>query len=133
MQKPTKVLLVGSAIAISLSGAAFVIAEHADAKVDQAVAACKAADARRDNDPMKPWTQYALLCDPSDFYGKGMSEVWVSPQKEVRDAIEARGSNNLSGAMYGFSFLIAFLSFIPWAWYFLLRRLREVRDALVGR
>ena len=135
MQRPTKVLLVGFAVAALLAGAAFLISYRADQAVATAIAACNAESDRhelRPANPAEPWMSDRLLCDESDFY-LPVTHKWVGTQKAIADTIASRSASAAPGILYGIAVLVAFLALIPWTWYFLLRRLREVRDALTGR
>ena len=133
LTNPSKVLLIGFVLAGSMACAGYALTYRDDARVERAVAACKADDLATATDPStKKEFQFTLLCEPSEFYGH-MSDAWVSPQKEVRDAIAERGANSGPVILYFLAFVTAFGAALPWAWYFLLRRLRELREAVIGR
>jgi len=55
-------------------------------------------------------------------------------QKGIIDSADARRNPSVSPELlYALALIVAVAALIPWTWYLLLRRLREVRDALTGR
>lgn len=132
MRTTTKVLLGGLTCAALIVGAgrwrAGRIADRTTALVEE----CKA-------NPY-PWKQFEdapappqgyvidpLVCDPDKLVVLGVNE---GLQGRIVDAHFA--SLAADEAPWFWAGVVAALSAIPWAWYFLLRRLGEIRSALAG-
>lgn len=73
---------------------------------------------------------FQMLCDPLELFP--LDERVIGVQKELVEAVKARDVSN-THHWYSAAIFFALALAIPYLWYFLLRRLREVRDAVTGR
>lgn len=83
--------------------------------------------------PKGPWLDYQkdpLVCDPDVLSKLGVDDA-VGIQKEIVVSLSKSGRTFDNAKVIA---LIVFVLFgIPFAWYFLLRRIRELRDAVAGK
>lgn len=121
MDKPKKYLVVGIAIAALICIVGYLVSTYAS-QVTSLVEKCKteASQAQRPT----------LVCDPADLAEIGVNNT-TGVQKEIAAArldADLMFHNSLLAAAIIFSIFS-----MPYAWYFLLRRIRELRDAIAGR
>lgn len=73
-----------------------------------------------------------LICDPEDLRGFAVSS-------KNADSIQAKIASKQLKAKYSkdefipFACVVLFLSALPWMWYFLLRRIEELRISIIGK
>jgi len=114
-------------------------ADAADTKFDLATARPITADEVLAGSPArveaKPWEKYKghfvpdrLVCDPETLVTLSANG---GIQKDITDAYFA--SRTAATDTQVAALVIAFLSAIPWLWYFLLRRVVELRNAIGGK
>lgn len=72
-----------------------------------------------------------LVCDPVSLQYPRI-ELRLTP---IQDQIleSQRGGNSWLEGTLTLAIVVTLISTIPYLWYFLLRRVREVRDAVVGK
>lgn len=128
MEKPTLVLGLGLLLAGAVASGQALVEHRYEKKLSDAIKVCAAH--RPAKEEGKPWLDIQLICDTEYFYGH-MQDAWVTPQLEVRDALEAR--DRISRWPYALALCIALLTALPWTWYFLLRRIAELRTAIAGK
>ena len=131
MERGARPLLISAAIAAAMAIAGFGASARLQANLDSAVATCKADKRPAFTDP-KTGEQIGvgeMICDPIEYYSH-MDDPWVSPQKEIRDAIRAKWSQ--PDWLFVVAVVVMAIGALPYAWYFLLLRLKEVREALTG-
>ena len=73
-----------------------------------------------------------LICEPADLVGM---ERTGKPLKGIQAQVAAlqRDLSNSESWPVPAAIAILFPFVVPWVWYFLLRRIRELRDAIAGR
>jgi len=143
MERPTKILACGALIAGAIIGVnAFDAAGHErrvevlQRRLDEMHSRCIAeGEAGKASD--KWWASSStLVCDPNELKAAMSTTDLVGIQKEL-----ATDEKNLSMEMDGqprewpyalATFIFGFCA-IPWIWYFILRRIRELGDAVRGR
>jgi hypothetical protein len=125
-------LLVGFAAVSAVADLAW--QKHLSARVAQAEHRCReendAGIARfdKEKDAASPWKMEPMVCDDTL---SGLSPgTAVGVQKELVVAYRARSGHSYPGYFLAGGLLL--LGFLPAAWYFLLRRLAEVSDAVRG-
>jgi len=112
MEKPTKILLIGLAASVLIFGAGYFVSSRAEAKRAELVLTCKSAA------PVSGQAKGMfddMICSPAD----------VDLMREQRNFAEK--SLILSASI---AFFVFVLCVMPYSWYFMLRRIRELRDAL---
>lgn len=124
MKTETKSLAIGALVAAAIAGGGWLNTARLESKLGRLIVQCQ-EEGRKSGAPI---FGYELDCEPDSLLllsGKnvGIQAEVASAQRKVRDS-------------KGWPFILAVAVFgvlaVPWLWYFLLRRLREIRDALVG-
>jgi hypothetical protein len=140
MNKQTKYLVLGaiSAMLILLGGYLTSIYEKSyltslNTQFSSLAEKCKAETANIPlwaRSPEGPWTKYQkvpVFCDSQVFAKLGGEEI----QKQIDESQSTPDSTFNSAKIIA---LFVFLLFgAPYAWYFLLRRIRELKDAIAGK
>jgi hypothetical protein len=147
-----KILVAGSALAalVAGSGAAMNAVDKkvsraavpaAQARVKELEADCKAestqqaAAAKAANSPL---AGFSLVCDPVylkndvDTAPAGAQKDLGAAQLVLETAIARTNGPSILWP-YALAAMIGVFSAVPWFWYFLLRRLAELRQAVLGR
>jgi hypothetical protein len=71
-----------------------------------------------------------LVCDPKDV----LSDVGIQKKLgEAQRAVDTENQNRSLKWPYILSVIIVIISLLPWSWYFLLRRIQELSNAVRGR
>ena len=122
LQLPTKLLIVGMAIGVAVVGIGYATTRYRLAQVETLVAECQTVH-NLFNDP--------LVCDPVDLRRSTSDSPAVGIQAQIVSASSAAGTY-FDVSLY-LAALIAIVFAIPFAWYFLLRRIRELGDAIRGK
>jgi len=132
MQKPTKIFLYGSICAAIIGAAGFANTHRLDSKLRELVSVCK--EYKTKNDPLLPkGFEITLECDPGEL---SQSEFQNPRQLEdiQRRVIATYKLMTVSTQVFVIGAVGTFgISVLPWAWYFLLNRIRELRDAITGK
>lgn len=127
MDTPTKTLIVGLLVGGLIAGAGVANSHRLQRKIQNLRANCVAEGQRDANRPDFP-RSWEPICDPMELGRGGQSLVGV--QQELANAQRALWlSERLTPIAVGIGGVLA----LPWAWYFVLRRVRELRDAVVGK
>lgn len=132
MNRSTVIFLAGLSLAVAMGSGALLLSQHRQRTLESLEASCL----REKNDPTpynpnaKPWEppKSTLVCDAYDLKKFGFSGADL--QGQIVTASDA--TFDFRPWLFG-SLLLATVSAVPWAWYFLLRRLVELRVALSGR
>lgn len=130
MDRPTKYLVVGIAIATLICLIGYATSVYENSQVASLVEKCKAEASQA---PKGPWLNYQkapLVCDPVILAELGVNDV-VGVQKEIVIAW-SNSERTFHNAIIVAAIVFGFFA-VPYAWYFLLRRIRELRDAIAGR
>jgi hypothetical protein len=150
MDRPTKILACGALIAGVIAGFDVIGAAQHSRNVetlrhvrDDAVARC-VAEGKAEKKPSadkflsaeSPWevTRVEMLCNPQTLIDLGGESIGV--QKDLVSAQQNLDREESDGEPAPWPYLLAAmifgLSLVPWAWYFLLRRIRELAAAIRG-
>lgn len=132
MKSTTKVLLIGLAFAASIVAAGSWRAERLADRLSALVEECSANPEPWEhvkNIPAPPagYVLDPLVCDPDELTRLGVRE---GLQGQIVDAHFAALAAD--EAPWFWAGIVTVLCAIPWSWYFLLRRLGEIRSALAG-
>jgi hypothetical protein len=135
MDRQTKSLLVGTGLALLILIAGYMTSIYDNSQLSSKVEKCKtmnvqAAQAPK-NPKLPPWAvAIPMVCEP-DSLAKLRVDDAAGIQKQIVEALAS------SGKTFNYAKIIAPLTFLlfclPYAWYFLLRRIREFRDAIAGQ
>lgn len=128
MNGSTKILVGGLALAALVLGVGLLNVYRLERRISDLEAACEHQNAK-DKLPgsTDEWALAPMVCDSSELYFSDVVGIQADIKKARRDWQEA-GSWSASIAV-----TIAILSVIPWLWYFLLRRLAEILEAIRGK
>ena len=146
MDKTLKFFVVGVAIAAGVAASCPIIngitAAQRPAKIaslESAVAALKTKceSIPPDTTPAPGWPNDPLypICDPKVLAIEDLSHS-TSIQKEMalkQNEIYNEQQSHPTKLPYFIALFIVLISGIPWSWYFLLRRIRELSDAIRGK
>lgn len=132
MDRITKVLLGGVAIAALVVGIGYAASIRAYSHVSDLVAQCETENARTTTSKAKfGWQDAPLICDPEILRTTSRNSPSVGIQAQIINN-QRKGERWLEQATVIAIGVLVF-SAIPYAWYFLLRRVRELHDAIVGK
>ena len=130
MDKPTKILAAGIVVPVLICIVGYLASVYETSQVTSLVEKCKAEALQA---PKGPWLDYQkaqLVCDPTTLAELGVNDV-VGIQKEIVTTHQ-NASRVFSNALT-IAAIVFILFAAPYGWYFLLRRIRELRDAIAGR
>lgn len=99
------------------------------AEVGKLVAQCRADSERRTRAPTGPWDKDPLICTPAELRTVAWSLVGV--QAQIADAQRKR--DRFAEWLPVVAIAVGVIGALPFLWYFLLRRIRELREAIIGR
>lgn len=121
LRKHVRILIAGWAISALLAGAALANRAYWEDQATEAEQEC-----RRQSGAPSEWSQFPMVCDPHVLAQSGA--ILVGVQDRIVEASEA--SSTWQTDVLSTAFLLAVLSSLPAAWYFLLDRIRELADAI---
>lgn len=143
MEKPTKILVSGMICATLVFCALYANTYRLESKLHQLESVCIEEGKRRLKEGKQPdgeltipswamdWShESVLICDPNVL---GHME---SPSVGIQAQISQTQHDVWKSLNYDYNYIapyILLISAIPWLWYFLLRRVRELRDAITGK
>lgn len=130
MVKGTRALVVGLVGAVVLCSFGYFRNWQYEHRMAQAIERCDAEGAA---ERKKTGLNLRLLCNVFEIDEvKDKGDPLVGVQKEIADLL-AEGRSRAPHLWYAIGALFLVVLAIPYLWYFLLRRLREVRDAVTGQ
>lgn len=136
MDKPTKILLAGATLSALIVASGWGFSEYAEFHLDELVGRCKAQNiriverAQKRQGGKESWEDDPLICDPSELGDLSNSAVGI--QADIITANRRVNYKPFNWAMAA-ALVVFVLVASPYSWYFLLRRIRELRDAIVGK
>jgi hypothetical protein len=130
MTKSTKLLLFGIFLAFVVVAVGYTTLRHEESALSSLVLKCRSEGSSNEEGP---WNNYQpakkQVCDPKVLLDIGLADL-NGIQKEIAVAASAKGD------VYKNSVFLAIAIFVvlgvPYAWYFLLRRVREISAAIRG-
>jgi hypothetical protein len=122
MGKPTKILLGGIVCAGIIASGQLFYNRWLENQLRASEAEC-IAEGKRD---LREGSH--LLCDADS-----LSEDAVGVQAKLYSAGRELRVAKLNPLFFYFAVLVIVLCALPWLWYFLLRRIRELRDVIAGK
>ena len=130
MEKPTKILIGGVLCAALIAGVGALNTARLKANLKALEARC-GEDGKKDQ--QTTGTAFEPTCDGDELSRLAWKQTgpFVGIQADILAAHDNVRNSPAKPGLLAIGFLI--VSVIPWAWYFLLRRIRELRDAVVGK
>lgn len=133
LEKPTKILLSGIALAmvVIIAGHGILIL-YRKADLSALVQKCESEAATDKSKATGNWKKFSFICDP-----KLLDRTETGhrlPSGVQGEIIRAKGhiySPSDTVMLLGIGLALVFS--LPFFWYFLLRRIKELRDVLVGK
>ena len=130
MVKGARALLVGVVGAAVICGAGYVRDWQQGQRLAQAIERCEAENVR---ERQRTGLDFRLFCNIFEIDElKSQGQTLTGAQKEIADLFDVtrrRGSSN----WYFVGAIVLGVLALPYLWYFSLRRIRELRDAVSGK
>jgi hypothetical protein len=128
MDKPAKMLLGGTICAAVVAAVGFTNTHRLESKLRNLEVECVEEGKRKKLESGR----LTLICDAEWLaVAERDSEALVGIQ--ARLAAVKREVSGFERWLYVLAVGVLGFSGVPWAWYFLLRRIRELRDAIIGK
>jgi hypothetical protein len=143
MDKHLKIVIAGTAIAAAISTTCAIANNIKTAQHDQHIVMLGTAVEDLKTKCMKEseanqakyhqgYGHDPLVCDPDEL--KSMDSGGIHKELEdAQKAVDAERYQNPIEWPYVLSAVILITSMLPWCWYFLIRRIRELSDAIRGK
>lgn len=122
MDKHTKLAVAGVAIAALIAGAGAAYTHRLESRLVTLQTECQRLS------PEERKLSFRAICDVWSLRGTGELQGTQAEIVAAHDSIAAIGDWPYIVAL---AVLVALA--LPWAWYFVLRRIRELRDAIAGK
>jgi hypothetical protein len=119
MNRPVKIFIVGIVIAAATLCTGRVITWKLHSDRDSLVAECEAESTKTDN---------RLVCEPETLMRLGSANGIQAKIAEAQRELTTHSDWSISAAI-----LFAIMGSLPFAWYFFLARVRELRNVIVGK
>lgn len=126
MKFPTKALLIGCAVAASVAAIGFGYEYHLGSKVSRLEAQC-IEESKRGSPAAAFGKNDALVCDRDT-----LAELPESVGIQAEIVAAHRKAKHHDDWYYGLAIGVLIFSSLPYLWYFLLQRIRELRNAIMG-
>jgi len=127
MERPTTILIGGGICAALIIAAGYVNSYRLETDLHNLEARCE-----EEGEKNIAYPRLKLLCNANDLVElEGESSSSVGIQAQIVSAQKKLQSS--TGWPYVLAAVVLIISFVPWAWYFFLRRIRELRDAVSGK
>jgi hypothetical protein len=124
MRRSTVIALVGSGASLLIGGGAYLLEHHRNIALASAVERCHAEAVEIAKNPDA--FDFEMICAPSEL-ASGPALKGVQAEVAAANAATFDSVRWIAGA-----FVLFAISALPWVWYFLLRRIAEVRAAIAG-
>jgi len=128
MSKPAKVFFLGVVLSLIVMAVGYALDKREQAALGALIAKCKTETMGA---PKVPWHKYQeapLVCEPAELVDY---PDLIGIQKEIRQSYWGRGDDFFWSKLLAVLLLGVFA--LPYAWYFLLRRVRELVKAITGK
>ncbi|MHB8404624.1 MAG: hypothetical protein ACYDCJ_04285 [Gammaproteobacteria bacterium] len=126
-------LFLGIAIGIAVLATGYVKSQYLSAQVNDLISECKAENQKLMPPETPPWAKDAGVCDLQELEASRIdsSNGLEGIQAKIVDTHMLAESWLTKSLVFSVVFVCIFA--IPYAWYFLLRRIRELREAFIGK
>ena len=128
MSRPAKIFFLGVVVSLIVLAVGYALDKQQQDALDTLIAKCKTETMET---PIGPWQKYQeapLVCEPTELIG--YPDI-IGIQKEVRQSYLGLGDYFLWSQLLAVLLLGVFG--LPYVWYFLLRRVRELVKAITGK
>jgi hypothetical protein len=130
MSQPVKIFFIGTLCAALIAAVGFLNTYYLESKLRTLESECvhdKSKEEGKQNE--LDFSRYGtLVCDAKELSDmrelKGIQAQIAKIQNDIRSSKKWP---------YSIGVLVLLFSAIPWSWYFLLRRIREIRDVIAGK
>lgn len=126
MDRPSKIFLGGIICAAFIAAIGFVNTYRLEYKLKQLEADCIKQGVHKESK-----LDFQMICDAKDLSWRSDTNALVGIQASI--VATQREVWKYGGWPYLIAAAVLVVSGIPWGWYFLLHRIRELRDAIVGK
>jgi len=128
MERSTKLFISGVVAGLITFGSGFAGSKYFESELRGLIQSCEAESERSRANAKHEWEKDKLVCEPGALRNLGDS---VGIQSKIVETYgKARSWSEYSRFL---AILIIAISAVPFAWYFLLRRVRELREAIMGK
>ena len=128
MDRPTKALIIGIGLGALVAAGGFLNALHLERRVDNLSAQCQSQSRQERESPNPPAWGGILVCDPNTLIKPQDQESPPGVQGQIIATQQSLERARRWPLPVGFAIAVIFA--LPWAWYFLLNRIREFRNAI---
>lgn len=128
MSKPAKILFIGVLVSLVVLAVGYLLDRREQFALDALIAKCKTETMEAPKGPWQKYQEAPLVCEPTELIGY---PDLIGIQKEVRQSYLGRG-DYFSGSQLLAVLLLGVFA-LPYVWYFLLRRVRELVKAITGK
>lgn len=133
MKKPTQYLLIGLVLGVIAIAIGHIVSAQLSQKVESLISECKVQNQKPTPVDAPAWAKAPLICEPQELESPAGSSngKLVGVQASI---VETRAASLSWQERSRFVGILLFgILALPYCWQFLLRRIVELRQALVGR
>ena len=127
MDTPTKTLIIGLLAGGLIAATGVTNSRRLERRIEDLRLKCVSDGRKEASRPDYP-RSWELICDPTEL-GQGAQSLVGVQQELVNEQRALWRWERLTPLAVGIGGVLA----LPWAWYFVLRRVRELRDAIMGK
>jgi hypothetical protein len=131
MDNPTKILIGGAICAAIIAGMGALNTARLKANLKRLETQCIEEEGKQER--QHTGIDFKTVCDGADLSDLAL-QIELNKtglQAQIAAAYDDAGNSSAMPNLLAIGILIIFA--IPWTWYFLLRRIRELREAIVGK
>ncbi|VVP87891.1 hypothetical protein PS938_01309 [Pseudomonas fluorescens] len=128
MSKPAKIFFLGVFVSLIVLAVGYALDKREQSALDTLVVKCKNLVREAPNGPLQEWQKSPLVCEPTELmYANDL----IGIQKDIAQSYWKRGDYFLWSQLL--AVLLLGVLTLPYAWYSLLRRVRELVKAITGK
>lgn len=131
LKKTTKYLLIGLVLGIMAIVTGYIVSARLSLKVETLISECRVQNQKLNPVDAPQWAKSPLVCEPQELESSSSSGKLVDIQASIVETHEASLAWQERSRFIGF--LLFGILALPYCWQFLLQRIVELRQALVGR
>jgi len=128
MSKPAKIFFLGVVVGLIVLAVGYTLDKREQSALDSLIAKCKTETMGAPKGPWQKFQDVPLVCEPAELL---IYPDIIGVQKEVRQSYLGRGDYFFWSQLLAVLVLGVFA--LPYAWYFLMRRIRELVEAITGK